>query len=157
MFGIQSAVNVLGGFLGTRNQSHAVAHDVANRSGEQRVVSAAEDQGIHASLTNRSQVLFGHLHKVWTGGDSAFHKIYKRRAGNRRDVDVDCCGECVVVGLGRNRGVGADYTDVLVAGRCHSTANRRLNNLYHWNTETNRVALSSVAKHSGRCRVTGDD
>ena len=52
-------VDVLGGLLGRGDQRDAVAHDVGDDGGEQRVVRAAEHQGVDAALAQRVEVLVG--------------------------------------------------------------------------------------------------
>src|SRR5262249_40965949 len=143
----QQLVDVLRGLLGTAHQGHLVAHDVGDDTGEQRVVRAAQDQGVDAPGGERVEVLVGHGDQLVSAGHARFDEVDEARASAGGEGDVGGGGEGVVVGQRLGRGVGADDADVTVPGGSDRAPGGRQDHL----DDGYGVPLAGVAEH-GRPR-----
>ena len=85
-------------------------------------------------------------------GDTGLDELDEPRAGPARDRDLRGGRERVDVGLALMRGLRGDDADLVVAGGCDGSADRRTDDL----DDGDVIALASVVEHRGRGRVAGD-
>ena len=85
----QDAEDILGGLLGAGDEGHAVAHDVGDDAGQQRVVRAAEDEGVDAPRRDRLEVLVGHPQQLRPAGDAGLDELDEPGQGW---LDTSTCG-----------------------------------------------------------------
>src|SRR4029079_13315257 len=130
----------------------AVAHHVGDDAGQQRVVGAAEDQGVHVGPDQRGEALVGGGQQVVATGHSGLDEVDEARTGLRGQGDVGRRGERVVVRQGLGGGAGADDADPSVVSGGDGTARGRQDHLDHRYV----VPLAGVTEHGGAGRVAGD-
>src|SRR5674476_1354526 len=53
----KQCVDVLGGLLGTGDEGDIITHDVGQDTGEQRIMSAAKDEGVNPLVDERLQII----------------------------------------------------------------------------------------------------
>ena len=114
---------MVGGGLGRIHQRHALAHELADHGLEQRVVGAAQNQGVHTGFTHLGQVLSDHqlrhllsalLAVVHVTG---LHQRHEQRAGPGGDLHPrHQLTQQLFVAAGADGGSGADHADAAVAG-----------------------------------------
>ena len=73
-------------------------HDQGDDAGEQRVVGAAQDQGVHTGVLERLQVLLGGGQQLRPGGDPCLDELHEPRAGHGEDLELGGGGEGVLIG-----------------------------------------------------------
>jgi hypothetical protein len=148
----EQPVDVLRAFLGAADQGDPVAHHVGDDAGQQRVVRAAQDHGVHVGLDQRVEVLVRHREELVTAGHPGLDELHEPRTHPRGQLDVWCRGEGVVVRQRLGCGLGADHADpptVRGGDRAARGGQDHLDDRYV-------VPLPRVAEH-GRARgVAGD-
>ena len=77
----QYAVDVLGALLRAADEGDVVTHHVRDDAGQQRVVGAAEDQGVDAGLDQRVEVLVGGGQQLRTRRHAGLDEVHETRAG----------------------------------------------------------------------------
>ena len=119
----QQLVQVVGGGAAGVDQGHRRAHVFADHPGQQGVVGAAQDQGVHAGLPHLLQVLGddqpGHLLAVGGGAVhiAVLHQGDEQGAGPGGDLGPGHqAPEDLLVAVGADGGGGADHPDPAVAG-----------------------------------------
>ena len=149
----EQLVDVLGALLGAADQGDPVTHDVGDHAGEERVVGAAEDQGVDAVGDQRVEVAVGHVEQLVAAGHALLDEVDEPRTGLREELHVRRGSEGVVVGLGLGRGAGADHADPAGMAGGDGPPGGRIDHLDHRDV----VPLAGVAKHRGARAVAGDD
>ncbi len=77
-------VDVLGGLGVAGDERDIRSHDVADRALEERIVRAAEHEGVDAGVPERREVVLGHGEELGRIGDAGLHEVDEPRAGLRR-------------------------------------------------------------------------
>ena len=149
----EQPVDVLGGLLRARDEGDLLAHHVGDRSGEQRVVGAAEDQGVDAGGGERVEVLVRDLHQLRAAGQPGLDELDEPWARPGVQLDVRSGGERVVVRHRLGGRPGADHPDATRPGRGDGAPGRGVDHL----DDRHRVALAGVPQHRGAGGVAGDD
>ncbi len=152
----QGGVHVLGGLLGAGDQGDGVSHHVLDRSGEQRVVRAAEHERVHIGSKHRCQVLPGQVEHLRPAGDAALDQLHELRRGGSGQLQVRGGGEGVLVGAGVDGRAGADHPDASGTGGGHGAPHGRLDHLDHRDPPAHGVALARVAQHCSGGGVARD-
>ena len=146
-------VDVLGGLLGRGDESHRLAHHVLNDPGEQRVVGAAEDEGVDPAGADRVEVVVGDPDEFGATGDPLLDELDKPRARCAHQIEVGCGGERVGVGP---RLVGADRRDhahLAVAGRGHGPPHGRADDL----DDGHGIPFPGIVEYGSARGVARDD
>jgi hypothetical protein len=149
----QLGEDAAGGPLGRVDQEHVRAHQVADDPGEQRVVGAAEDQGVDLGGQQRGQVAAGQVQDLRAGGLAPLHVLDEPGAGlgDQGDVLVGLL-DGLAVAARADRPLGADQAHVAVAGQAHRGPHRRLDHLDH----RQRVGGPQLVEGGRRGAVAGD-
>ena len=148
----EHAVDVLGGLLRAGDERDVVPHHQRDHAGEQRVVRAAQDDGVDPGGQQRVEVGLGQADELPAAGDPALDEVDEARAGRARHGDLRSGGEGVLVGAAGDGGLRADDADLPVAGGGRGPAHRREDHLHHRDV----VALAGVAEGGGAGGVAGD-
>ena len=145
-------VDVLRALLRAADQGHVIAHHHRDHAGEQRVVGAAEDEGVHTGCDQRIQVLVRRRLQLRPAGDAFLDELHEPRTGLRRQGDVGCRREGVLVGERVGSCAGADDADSAAPGGGNRPAGGGQDHLDHGDV----VPLAGVTEHRGAGRVAGD-
>ena len=145
-------VDVTSGLISTGDQRDLVAHHVRDDAGEQRVVGAPEDEGVDARLTQGVEIPVCSGQHLWAAGEPLFDVLDELRASLLSHLNPRGRGKGVHVGAGCDGGLGADDSDVAVAGGVHGAAHRRLDDL----DDRDAVPLPGITQH-GRARTVARD
>ena len=152
--GDEHPVDVLGGLLRAGDQRDVVAEHVGDHAGQQRVVGAAEDQGVDLLLQQRVEVLVRRGEQVGPGGLARLHELDEARAGPRDQARGRWRGrERVVVRLRLGGRARADHADPATAGGGDGAARGGEDHLDHRHV----VPLTCVTEHRGARGVARDD
>ena len=76
----QHPVDVPGRLVRAGHERHLVPHDVRDDAGQQRVVGAAEHEGVDAGLPHRVEVLVGGPEHLGTAGEALLDVLDEARA-----------------------------------------------------------------------------
>ena len=153
----QRPVDVLGGLVRGGHQGHIPPHDVGDRPHQQRVVGAAEDEGVHAGGLDGGQVLLGDVEHLGAGGHPPLGQLDEARARLRDELDAGNGLEGVVVGTRVDRPTGGDQPHLAVAGHSGRGTCRRVDDLDDRNSPSQGVALPRIVQDGRRGGVAGDD
>ena len=148
----EQAIDVLGSLVSARHQGDGLAEDVRHHAGEQRVVGAAEDQGVDASIAKRVEVAVRGGQQLGTAGDPGLDEVDERRARLSAEPDVRGGSERVVVRHRRLRRLGADNPDSTGSSRRDGPPGGGKDDL----DDRDVIALACVAQHRRARRVAGD-
>ena len=149
----EQLVDVLGALLRAADQRDVVTDDVGDDAGEQRVVRAAEDQGVDPGRDQRVEVVVGDREQLVAAGDAVLDEVDEPGAGAGRERDLRGGGERVVVGERLGGGPRADHADPAVAGGRDRASGRGEDHL----DDGHVVPLACVAEHRRAGGVAGDD
>ena len=154
----ERAVDVGGGLLGAGHQPHLRTHHVLDRRRHQRVVRAAEHEGVDVRLDERREVLLRRPRtaRARSSSPASTNSTNRGQAVVNRS-SPDAAANASSYARDRMVPVGADDADPTVAGRAHRRAHGRLDHLDHRDAVLDRVALARIPEHRRRRRVAGDD
>src|SRR5699024_283236 len=96
--GHQGGVHVLGGLFGAGDQGDRIAHHVLDDGGQQRVVRAAQYEGVDIGGQDRREVLPGHGQQFGPAGDAALDELHEPRGGGSGQLQGRGGGEGGLVG-----------------------------------------------------------
>ena len=144
--------NSFGGLLGGGDQGDVLTHHVGDDAGQQGIVRAAQDEGVDAAGRDRVKVGVGHCQQLIARSHAGLDEADETRTGLAQDSDLWGGCERVDIGLalvGRLRG---DDADLVVAGGCNGSADRRADDL----DDRDVVAFACIVQHRSRGGVAGD-
>ena len=153
----QLAVDVLGGLLAGGHEGHVLPHDVGDRPDEQRVVGAAEDEGVDAGLAHGHEVLLGGGHDLGAGGHAPLGELDEAGAGHGQELDARHGPERVGVGARVDGPLGGDQPDPPVVGDAGGGPGGGVDDLDDGHPLALRVAAAGVVQDGGGGGVARDD
>ena len=105
------------GLVGRVDQHDVAAHDVADRAGEERVVGAAEQQGVDGGVDQRGEQPLGEHVDLVGVGLAPLDELDEAGAGGTGQLHAGVgLGHGLLVGARADGADGADDADVAVAG-----------------------------------------
>ena len=141
-------------FLGREDERDVAAEDALEDRPDERVVRAAEDDGVDARLLERACVLAHGLGRLGREGVGALDQRHQPRAGDRKELDsrVERVDEGRVPACG-NRRLGREQADPAVPRRLH----RRVRLGCDHADDRHLQAFLELRKGRGGCGVAGRD
>ena len=118
---------------------------------------ASQDQGVHARVLQRCQVLAGHGFDLLTRSHPGLDELDESRARLLAHGQTGNGGERAQVRLGLDGRLRTDHADVMVARGDDALARRRRDDLNDGDASVDPIALARVRERGGRGRVAGND